>query len=80
MRVGVSGIVCELCPRRRMGSCPSGEEGCTPKADAFCPVSACAARRGERWCLECAEFPCDTFRESAPFVYEYCLFLAGKRD
>jgi len=77
MRISVCGIACEKCPRLTRGTCPRGEQGCTPKQNPFCKVCTCAFEKGVRYCFECADFPCEVTR-LGPIHWDYCQYIAGK--
>ncbi len=79
MRIGVCGLGCEVCPRLRRGTCPAGEDGCTPRPNPFCAVCRCAHAKGVKFCFDCPAFPCETTKEG-PIAYDECLFLAGKEE
>lgn len=53
MRISTCGIVCEFCPRLKIGKCT----GCNP--NPYCGIPDCAELKGIKYCFECDEFPCD---------------------
>ncbi len=53
MKISTCGIVCEFCPRLKIGKCT----GCNP--NPYCGIPDCAELKGIKYCFECDEFPCD---------------------
>lgn len=53
MKISTCGVVCEYCPRYRVGKCT----GCNP--NPHCGMPDCAAEKDVEFCFLCDEFPCD---------------------
>jgi hypothetical protein len=77
MRIGVCGVACEACPRRKEGKCPNGIMGCKARENKFCAICTCAFQKGVGLCFECPSFPCETTKQG-PISYGYCEFISGK--
>lgn len=77
MMIGVCGVACEACPRRREGKCPNGTMGCEARENRFCEVCTCAFHKGVGLCFQCPEFPCQTTRKG-PISYGYCQYISGR--
>lgn len=76
-RIGVCGVGCEECPKRKDSKCPNGTEGCKPRENKFCKICTCAYQKNQTHCFSCAEFPCELNKEG-PINYGFCQYLSQK--
>lgn len=70
------GILCAECAYREQMECKTCIEMEKPFWGESCPVKACCEEKGQAYCGECADFPCDLLNS---FAYDEQQGDGGKR-